>query len=119
VSLVDARRTGAEDEPCQAEDGHEADRDDEVVRHGMDPAGRVGEILTHPEKKNRSDHRKLAGYDKEGVSPLAPLVEQLDLVGGEVALFRGKKVIGHQSLSPGQAAPAADRGLAHCFDSIT
>jgi hypothetical protein len=34
------------------------------------------------------------------VSPFAALIEQLDLVGSEVALFGGKKGICHGSLSP-------------------
>jgi hypothetical protein len=37
------------------------------------------------------------------VPPLAPLIEGLDLVGSEVALFGGKKGIGHQRLSPAEA----------------
>ncbi len=84
----------------------------------MDPAGGLCEILADPEKQNRGDNRKLAGDDEQGVSPLAALVEEFDLVGGEVALFGGKKGIGHQVCLLRRPLPAMWR-WAHCFDSIT
>jgi hypothetical protein len=66
----------------------------------MYPARGVCEILPDPEKEYGGDNGELAGDNKEGVPPLAPLIEGLDLVGSEVALFGGKKGICHGSLSP-------------------
>jgi hypothetical protein len=76
----------------------------------MNPAGGIGEILANPEEQNGGDDGKLAGYDKEGMSPLSALVESLDLVGGKIALFGGKKGIGHQSLSPAEVGGLAAAG---------
>ena len=57
----------------------------------MRPAGRIRQILADPEQENGGNDRKLAGNDQEGVAQVAPLVERLYLVGGQIALFGGKQ----------------------------
>jgi len=95
---VDARGPGTKDEAGDAENENEADSNCKIKGHRVDPAGGVGEILANPEEKNGGDNGELAGDNEEGMSPLTALVEQFDLVGGEIALFGWKEGIGHQSL---------------------
>src|SRR5579863_457691 len=117
VRLVDARSAAAQDQPGDAEHGNDATGNDEVIGHGMDPAGRIAEILADPQKKHRSDDGKLPGDDQDRVSQVAPLVQRLHLVGGQIALFRGKQGICHSSLLTVSAD--LSRQTVSTVDSIT
>ena len=86
-------------------------REEEIVGHGMRPARRIGQVLPHPEQQHRGNDRKLAGDDQEGMAQVAPLIQRLYLVGGQIALFGGKKGICHRvafsRASPNASGPAA------------
>src|ERR1019366_11700 len=96
TALVDARRARAQHNSSRAAYQNDANGDSKIVGHGMRPARGIGQVLADPEQQNGGDHRELAGNDQQGMPEVAPFVEGLHLVWGEVALFRGKKEVCHR-----------------------
>src|SRR6185437_8879624 len=80
-------------EEDEGEDGAE----DVVVEHGVDPAGRVGGVLSGPEGEQDGEGGELGADDLAGESPAAAVVQLLNLVGREVALGGGNGEIGHDA----------------------
>ncbi len=61
----------------------------------MRPSRRIGQILDQPEQQHSGDDRELAGDDHEHEAAVSALIEQLDLVGGQILFFYRKQCIGH------------------------
>jgi hypothetical protein len=109
--LVDRAGATAHDGAGSAADENDADSDGHVVGHGVSPAGRVGQILANPERKDDADHGELASDDLEGETPIPALVQGFDLVGCQVAFFDGEQGVGH-GFSLQKASGAGDPGHA-------
>ena len=93
----------------EAERHDQDERKEEVVCHGMRPAGGVFQILADPQQQDRRNHRKLTGDYQKCVAQVAALVQRLHLVGCQVALFGGKQGICHRVLFAGLDRDLRDR----------
>src|SRR5579863_238975 len=79
AQLIDARGPAAQNEAAEPEDQDDAAGDEEVIRHGMHPSGRITEILADPQQKNGGNDGELPGDDEKRVPQVAPLVQGLHL----------------------------------------
>src|ERR1039458_645205 len=118
--LVQPGGSLAEHDPGDTEDQNDGHGDGHVKGDRVRPAQRIREILTHPKQQNGGDDRKLACNNQECVAQVAPVVQRLPLVGGQVALFKGKQGVCHRSLASSGGPSLRPPGpAAHTFDSIT
>src|SRR5580698_3244447 len=87
--------TAAEADSRDAEDGGESEEERVPVEHGVDPTGRVGEVLAGPERDQGSDDEALEAEDEEELATAAAAIEGFDFLGGEAAFLDGDQGVGH------------------------
>ena len=65
----------------------------------MRPPRRIGQVLAHPQQQNSGDHRKLPCDHHQCMAQVAPLIQRLHLVRGQMTFLWGKQGICHCCLS--------------------
>ena len=83
------------------------------IEHGVRPARREREVLTSPNRHEGADDEALKADHQEELAATAALVQEFDLIGGQVPFFDGQQCVRHDCLTyllrvvPVQEGPAA------------
>src|ERR1700679_122080 len=77
------------------------------VRHGMNPARRVGEVLAAPDRQDGANDEGLKANHQQQLPTTTAAIDLIDLLRGQMTLFDGHQHIGHWVFPP-----AATSGLA-------